>query len=277
MTLEVIGAGFGRTGTMSLKVALEELGFGPCYHMTEVFTHPEHVESWRAAARGKTVDWQLPFCSYRATVDWPGCAFYEELIDRYPNAKVVLSESCYDSAHDTIYRASGTAPSSPILSLMSLFSPEAKRVKRARRMIFELIWEKTFDGMFEDREYATSIFERHNEEVKRKVPADRLLVYDVKDGWDPLCDFLEVDAPNKPFPRLNEAGTFRNRIRRRIALTYGIPAVTVLGVLVLLILRRHLRGLSRATRWTKRSRMQLYSRAFASMFCMCHQKQRSKR
>jgi hypothetical protein len=91
MTLEVIGAGFGRTGTMSLKVALEELGFGPCYHMTEVFTHPEHVESWRAAARGKTVDWQMPFCSYRATVDWPGCAFYEELIDRYPNAKVVLS------------------------------------------------------------------------------------------------------------------------------------------------------------------------------------------
>jgi hypothetical protein len=79
MALEVIGAGFGRTGTMSLKVALETLGFGPCYHMTEVFAHPEHVEPWRAAARGKPLAWEQIFDGYRATVDWPGCAFYAEL------------------------------------------------------------------------------------------------------------------------------------------------------------------------------------------------------
>ena len=246
MTLEVIGAGFGRTGTMSLKVALEELGFRPCYHMSEVFTHPEHIDMWRAAAQGKPVDWGQILGGYSATVDWPGCTFYNELMERNPDAKVVLSvrdpDSWYQSAHDTIYRASGTASSPPILFLMSLFLPSAKRVRRARRMIFELVWEKTFDGMFQDREYAISIFERHNEEVKRKVSADKLLVYEVKEGWDPLCEFLGVGAPNKPFPRLNEAGAFRNRIRRRMALTYGIPAASVLGVLVLLILRRRLRG-----------------------------------
>jgi hypothetical protein len=107
MTLDVIGAGFGRTGTMSLKVALEKLGFGPCYHMSEVFAHPEHVESWRAAAQGKEVDWEQIFGGYRATVDWPACSFYGELMEKYPDAKVILTvrdpQRWYESAYNTIY------------------------------------------------------------------------------------------------------------------------------------------------------------------------------
>ena len=91
MTIEVIGAGFGRTGTISLKVAPEELGFGPCYHMTEVFDHPKHAELWEAAVRGEPADWEEIFRGYRATVDWPGAAFYEELMERYPHAKVILT------------------------------------------------------------------------------------------------------------------------------------------------------------------------------------------
>jgi hypothetical protein len=91
MTLEVIGAGFGRTGTMSLKVALEDLGFGPCYHMIELFEHPEHLELWEAASQGKPVDWEELFSGYRATTDWPACSFYKELIERYPDAKVILT------------------------------------------------------------------------------------------------------------------------------------------------------------------------------------------
>ena len=91
MTVEVIGAGFGRTGTMSLKVALEELGFGSCYQMTEVFDHPEHLQLWEAAVRGELADWEEIFRGYRATVDWPGAAFYEELMERYPHAKVILT------------------------------------------------------------------------------------------------------------------------------------------------------------------------------------------
>src|SRR3712207_228473 len=107
MAIEVIGAGFGRTGTMSLKVALEELGFGPCYHMIELFGHPEHVELWETASQGKPVDWEKLFSGYRATTDWPACSFYGELMQRYPNAKVILTvrdpDRWYESTYNTIY------------------------------------------------------------------------------------------------------------------------------------------------------------------------------
>ena len=184
MTLEVIGAGFGRTGTMSLKVALEELGFGPCYHMREVFAHPEHVELWRAATHGKPLDWEQIFGGYRATVDWPACTFYGELMERYPDAKVILTvrdpQRWYESAYNTIYRITRAA-SSPIFYLTSLVMPRAKGMKPARRMIDEIVWEKEFDGRFEDRGYAIETFERHNAEVEQRVPTEKLLVYEVKE------------------------------------------------------------------------------------------------
>jgi hypothetical protein len=106
MALEVIGAGFGRTGTKSLKAALEELGFDPCYHMSELFGHPEHVELWEAAARGKSVDWNELLGGYRATTDWPACSFYEELMQSYPDAKVILTlrdpNRWYESTYNTV-------------------------------------------------------------------------------------------------------------------------------------------------------------------------------
>src|SRR5690242_7699355 len=106
-SLKVIGAGFGRTGTLSLKVALEELGFGPCYHMIEVFQYPEHAKLWEAATQGKPIDWDQIFANYQATVDWPGCTFYADLMARYPDAKVLLSvrdpETWYESVMSTIY------------------------------------------------------------------------------------------------------------------------------------------------------------------------------
>jgi hypothetical protein len=245
MTLEVIGAGFGRTGTMSLKVALEELGFGPCYHMREVFEHPEHIELWRAAAQGKPVDWEQIFGGYRATVDWPGCSFYNELMERNPDAKVILTvrdpQRWYESAYNTIYRITGAA-SSPVFYLASLVMPRAKRMKRARRMIVELVWERDFDGRFEDREHAIETFERHNEEVEQRVPAEKLLVYEVKEGWAPLCEFLGVEVPDKPFPHLNEGAVFRDRIRRIRALTVATLAFCLsLAGLVLVYLRRRRR------------------------------------
>jgi hypothetical protein len=244
MVLEVIGAGFGRTGTMSLKVALETLDFGPCYHMTEVFAHPEHVEPWRAAARGKPVDWERIFGGYRAAVDWPACTFYGELMQSYPDAKVILTvrdpQRWYESAYNTIYTITRATSSSPIFYLATLVMPRAKGMKRAQRMIEEIVWEKDFDGRFEDRGHAIETFERHNEEVKRHVPAENLLVYEVGEGWGPLCEFLGVEAPEKPFPHLNDAEVFRGRIRRIRRLTV---AVAVLGVslagLVLLRFPRH--------------------------------------
>src|SRR5215218_1360168 len=130
MNLEVIGAGFGRTGTMSLKATLEELGFGPCYHMREVFEHPEHIGQWRAAMRGEPVDWERILGDYRATVDWPGCTFYDELLERNPDAKVILTvrdpQRWYESACDTIYRISGPSYSA-VFRLAGLVMPRPGR------------------------------------------------------------------------------------------------------------------------------------------------------
>jgi hypothetical protein len=230
MTLEVIGAGFGRTGTMSLKVALEDLGFGPCYHMIELFEHPEHLELWEAASQGKPVDWEELFSGYRATTDWPACSFYKELIERYPDAKVILTvrdpERWYESTYNTIYGMRRTV-SSPIFRLVGLFRPG---MGRAARMNDRLIWEDTFGGSLE--------------EVRRRVPQEKLLVYEVKEGWGPLCEFLGVEVPReKPFPHLNDTGTFRTMIRRRLTVALGAPivAVSLVGLVVLFLPKRHRR------------------------------------
>ena len=212
--MDVIGAGFGRTGTLSLKVALEVLGFGPCYHMTEVFEHPEHVPLWQAAAEGTLPDWAHLFAGYKATVDWPGCSFYEALLRAYPAARVLLTVRdpgrWYESVASTIYAASrgaigGGAPGA---------EPPPGR-EAFGRMIETLIWQGTFGGRFEDREQAIAVFERHNRAVQERVPAGRLLVFDVAQGWDPLCRFLGVDVPaGQPFPHLNDRASFGQRVQQ---------------------------------------------------------------
>lgn len=240
-TLKVIGAGFGRTGTMSLKVALEELGFDPCYHMTEVFENPEHVELWEAAARRKPVDWEQIFHGYQATVDWPGAAFYKELMEQNSHAKVILTvrdpERWYESVRRTIYNIRKIA-TSPLFSFLALFVPQVRRMKRAALMAADLAWEGVFDGRFEDRRYAIEVFERWNEEVREQVPAEKLLVYEVKDGWAPLCAFLDVEPPDKPFPHLNDTASFRKMIRRRLAFSIAaLAGGSGLSILALLYLR----------------------------------------
>lgn len=200
--LKLIGAGFGRTGTLSLKKALEELGFGPCYHMVELFENEGANEQWEAISRGLPVDWNTIFAGYQATVDWPACAFYKELMRVYPDAKVLLSvrdpEKWYKSAASTIYATSSLHR-----------DPDSLHA----RMINAIIWQGTFEGRFEDKDYAIDVFLRHNEEVKRYVPPEKLLVYDVKQGWEPLCAFLDVEVPaGKPFPYLNDRESFLSMI-----------------------------------------------------------------
>jgi hypothetical protein len=207
--MQVIGAGFGRTGTLSLKAALEALGFGPCYHMAEVRTHPEHIALWQAAGEGQAIDWDTLFAGYAAAVDWPACTFYEQLMRLYPEAKVVLTvrepERWYESAQTTIYEISGphaAAAGSPM--------PTAQL-----HMIDTIIWQGTFGGRFEDKQHAIAVFEKNIQEVKERVPRERLLVFDVREGWAPLCRFLQVPLPEGPFPRLNEAQEFRQRMEER--------------------------------------------------------------
>src|SRR5215213_8677484 len=262
MALEVIGAGFGRTGTTSLKAALEELGFDPCYE--DLFGHPEHVELWEAAAQGKPVDWNELFGGYRVATDWPVCLFYEELMQTYPVAKVILTvrdpNRWYESTYNTLYLRHRIASSPAFCCLrrlglrkfnantflllvlragesVGLFRPGMGRVAWLND---RLVWEDTFGGTLEDRQHAIEVFEGHNEEVKRRVPVERLLVYEIKEGWRPLCDFLGVEEPDKPFPHLNDTHTFRKMIRRRItfALAAAIVGVSVAGLALLRFRKR---------------------------------------
>ena len=190
MSLKIIGAGLGRTGTLSLKLALEQLGLGPCYHMVEVMLHPEATALWINAADGNP-DWEAIFKGYAATVDYPGCGFWKRLADFYPDAKVLLTvrdpEEWFESTQATI------------------FSPDS--VKRLSATPMAAFIQKTawssFGDRIHDRQFMVDHFKRHNEEVERSVSADRLLVFEVKEGWERLCTFLNVPVPSTPFPRRN--------------------------------------------------------------------------
>ncbi len=205
MALRLIGAGFGRTGTLSLKGALEQIDFGPCYHMLEVMQNEGASEHWYRAACGDAVDWDVIFDGYAATVDWPACNFYRELADKYPDAKVLLSlrdpERWYESCQNTIFAS---------MKMDHSQSPEP--VQRQIRMVRKLIVDNTFGGDLDDKQNALAVFTRHVDEVKEAIPADRLLVYEVEQGWEPLCDFLGVDSPETPFPRVNTTEEFQGRM-----------------------------------------------------------------
>jgi hypothetical protein len=242
--VKVIGAGFGRTGTMSLKIALETLGFDPCYHMTEVFAHPEHRGFWISAWRGEPADWDGVLGGYEAAVDWPACSFYEDLMERHPAAKVILSvrdpERWYESVRNTIYELSVVVPRHPIYrigyKLVSLF---VFRGSGDVDLADEIIWQGTFDGRFEDKNYAIEVFERHNAEIRQRVPGVRLLVYDVKAGWGPLCEFLGVEVPDEPFPRTNDTAEMRRRLRAVKVISITAPVtLTLLAGAALALLRR---------------------------------------
>ena len=204
MSLEVIGAGFGRTGTLSLKHALERLGFEKCHHMEEVALSSEQVAAWHAIASGETPDWDRVFDGYRSACDWPSCDHYEALMEHYPNARVVLTlrdeSRWYESAAETIYAVSSNFP-----RLVGWLVPQ---LGRFHRMVHAAIWDGTFGGRFEDRDHAIGVYRDHVERVKRTVPPERLLVFEVREGWEPLCRFLDVPEPEDPYPRINTRDQF---------------------------------------------------------------------
>ncbi len=253
--MRVIGAGFGRTGTTSLKAALEDLGFGPAYTLGEVFRNPEHVRIWEAARRGRAeeeVDWEGFLGGYGVGVDWPVCSFYEELMEAFPEASVILtvrdSEPWYRSMRSTIYELRRlTHGPLPLRAAFRLAEPFVPGVAGTVWLADHLVWEDTFDGRFEDRAYAMEVFERRNEEARHRVPPQRLLVFDAREGWAPLCDFLGVETPDKPFPRLNEAREMRRRLLGLVALSAVAPALAMLTGLAatVFLVRRVARSRSR--------------------------------
>jgi len=208
MALQVVGAGFGRTGTLSLKNALEKIGFGPCYHMLEVFPRPEHVKMWHRLAMGGAMDWDALFRDFHATVDWPSTRWWREIAAHFPNAKVLLSlrdpEAWYSSMYETIYQPMKNPPPADAPELMRLQS----------EMVRKAVLEETFDNRFEDKAHALAVFNRHNQEVCDTVDPKRLLVFEARQGWEPLCRFLEVPVPSEPYPRLNEKAATQAMIAR---------------------------------------------------------------
>jgi hypothetical protein len=223
--MKLIGAGFGRSGTMSLKSALEQLGYGPCYHMKIALKRPHHLRFFLRAWRGKKVNWGRFFRHYNSVVDWPTCAFYRELMIEYPDAKILLNirdpEDWYNSMFETIYAIQPAFP---------WWFPHSVRAVHD-----EIIWNGNLKSVFNDREKAIEAYEEWIDSVKNTVPADRLLVYKVKEGWKPLCDFLGVPVPEgKEFPFINERKSFKRWIRLLRVLNWLVP-VLVAAVTILII------------------------------------------
>ena len=209
MTLKVIGAGFGRTGTLSLTSALDELELGPCYHMVETREHHEHDTMWLALANGEASDWRPMLNGYVSTVDWPTTYFWKQLAAANPDAKIILTlrdpEAWYRSAAATIFAR--------MLEFEALRAdPDAVDPARRRHMemVNTIVVEKTFGGSL-DKDHAIQVFNAHNGDVRRSVPRERLLVYESGEGWEPLCDFLELPAPATPYPKVNTTGDFVSR------------------------------------------------------------------
>jgi len=204
MALKVVGAGIGRTGTFSLKHALERLGFGPCHHMVEVLENmPAQLPLWQAAVAGQP-DWEAVYQGYHSAVDWPTARFHAELHKAYPDAKFILGyrspKSWAESFSQTIYMA------------LSDISKAPEQQQAWLRMVTELI---TQNGIPPGLDVAglERAFIAHVEAVKAAVPAEKLLVFQATDGWEPLCAFLDAAVPDEPYPRTNDRTEFWKRMK----------------------------------------------------------------
>lgn len=203
MALQVIGPGFGRTGTNTLKYALEMLDLGPCHHMEEVFPNPQQLAYWQALAAGESVDWDQVFEGYRSQVDWPGAHVWRELAAAYPEAKVILTvrpeEDWWRSFSNTIGKLMAmdpaTAPLPPPLIAVML-------------MADKLFVKPTFGDGVGDKQTAIKAFRQRIADVRAAIPPERLLVFNVAEGWEPLCAFLGKPVPAAPFPVRNTTDDF---------------------------------------------------------------------
>lgn len=201
LSLKIIGAGLGRTGTLTLKNALEVLGFGPCHHMFEIRKNPGLLPAWAALSEGGSPDWESIFRGYSSQVDWPGAFYWRELARYYPEAKVILTirdpDAWFESMQKTIVRSIGARNehSDPVQKAIST-------------MANNLIGKNLFDGKITDRTHCIKVFKAHIDEVKSTIASERLLVLDVKDGWAQLCDFLSLDIPKVDFPVTNSSQEF---------------------------------------------------------------------
>lgn len=217
MAIKVIGTGLGRTGTHSLKIALEQLGFGKCYHMVELLNNPAGLKHFEEAERGENTDWDALFQGYLSAVDYPVARYYKPLLTKYPDAKVVHTtrdpEAWYESCKNTIFWAS--KPDAGRILKMMIRMPFSSTVRKRLPVL-------KYNGKLIDREFGSDLnnkaeivkrFKQRDEEIERIVPKDRLLKFNVKEGWEPLCKFLGVPVPSTPFPKSNTTEEFIHNVK----------------------------------------------------------------
>lgn len=213
-TIELIGAGLPRTGTLTQKVALEQLGLAPCYHWVDLLADLDQLELWNRAMDGEA-RWEEIFKGARSTVDWPAGYFYRELVDAYPDAKVLLSvrdpEAWEPSFTETIVTMSHGESVMPLLSrARAEIDP---RWRNYLAFVDRMFWGP--QGTFADGWEPAVLIEQmilHTEQVKQAVAPERLLVWEVTEGWGPLCEFLGVPEPDEPLPHANDRATFLDRV-----------------------------------------------------------------
>jgi hypothetical protein len=204
MALSVVGSGFGRTGTKSLKEALEILGVGPCHHMHDLFETPDTIAGWQRASRGESVEWEQMFDGYLSQIDWPGSHYWRELTEAFPESLVIHTIRPEDVWCRSFERTIGKL----LGCYKQLDLPP--HVVDILDVNMQIIGEQTFGGNFNNRDSLLSAYRKRTDEVVRVIDPDRLLIFDVAQGWEPLCSFLNVPVPDKPFPRNNLRSDFWN-------------------------------------------------------------------
>jgi hypothetical protein len=218
--MKMIGVGFGRTGTMSLKAALEELGAGPCFHMIDLImgeNKERDLPYWVKIADGEPVDWHEVFEPWESTVDWPAASRWKEIVDAFPGVPVLLNvrdfDGFYKSCENTILAVKEAAQAGEL-------SEDANREQPAPELwgaIEKLIWQGDFQGRFKDKEATRKMYYDRIETIRSYVPADRLTYWELGDGWEPLAEALGVESPDTPFPHLHDTNEFRTE--------FGLPAL----------------------------------------------------
>jgi len=217
MSIKIIGAGLPRTGTNTLKQSLETLGYTKTYHMKNLIVNPDNLHYWLSLENNETPNWDELYEGYQGTVDFPAYAWYKEHMVQYPEAKVIMTvrpfEGWYASIQSTVWQAGPqTVPEKITMMTKLLFNPRLREVIKCVKLAKRMIFAKHLQGKFADKAFAEKVFNQHMEDVKAHVPPEKLLVYNVRDGWGPLCNFLDVPEPAEPLPHLNKRENFKTML-----------------------------------------------------------------
>ena len=217
MPIKIIGAGLPRTGTNTLKASLEKLGYVKTYHMKDLLSNPTMLHHWLTLEKTSNTNWDELYNGYEATVDFPAYPWYKEHMKQYPDAKVILTvrpfEDWYASIKSTIWQAGPQTLKQKLLMLLKLMmNPKLKRVAMCVKFAKRMIFKQHFENRLQDKAFAEQVFNKHIEQVKAFVPPEKLLVYDVSQGWEPLCKFVGVPVPNEPLPHLNKKENFKEML-----------------------------------------------------------------